>query len=94
MIIRLIHKRIKIWTAAIPNLVADYAIVPEYLNEAIRAGALSRWMERLTGNTPERQAMLAGYSTVWQRMATEKPPGETAARIVLDVLNEKKPGHR
>jgi lipid-A-disaccharide synthase len=93
-IIRLMHKRIKIWTAAIPNLVADYAVVPEYLNEAIRAGALSRWMERLTGNTPERQAMLAGYSTVWQRMATEKPPGETAARIVLDVLNEKKPGHR
>lgn len=92
-IIRLMHKRIKIWTAAIPNLVADYAIVPEYLNEAIRAGALSRWMERLTGNTPERQAMLTGYSTVWQRMATEKPPGDTAARVVLDVLNAKKPGH-
>lgn len=91
-IIRLMHKRIKIWTAAIPNLVADYAIVPEYLNEAIRAGALSRWMERLTGNTPERQAMLAGYSTVWHRMATEKPPGDTAARVVLDVLNAKKPG--
>jgi lipid-A-disaccharide synthase len=92
-IIRLMHKRIKIWTAAIPNLVADYALVPEYLNEAIRAGALSRWIERLTANTPERQAMLAGYSTVWQRMKTEKPPGETAARIVLDVLNAKKPGH-
>lgn len=92
-IIRLMHKRIKIWTAAIPNLVADYPIVPEYLNEAIRAGALSRWMERLTGDTPERQAMLAGYNTVWQRMATEKPPGETAARVVLDVLNAKKPGH-
>ena len=92
-IIRLMHKRIKIWTAAIPNLVADYPIVPEYLNEAIRAGALSRWMERLTGNTPERQAMLAGYSTVWQRMATDGPPGETAARVVMDVLNAKKPGH-
>ncbi|WP_455271769.1 lipid-A-disaccharide synthase [Rhizobium herbae] len=92
-IIRLMHKRIKIWTAAIPNLVADYAIVPEYLNEAIRAGALSRWMERLTGNTPERDAMLAGYSTVWRRMATEKPPGETAARVVMDVLDAKKPGH-
>lgn len=92
-IIRLMHTRIKIWTAAIPNLVADYAIVPEYLNEAIRAGALSRWMERLTGNTPERQAMLAGYTTVWQRMATEKPPGDTAAHVVLDVLNAKKPGH-
>jgi lipid-A-disaccharide synthase len=91
--IRLMHKRIKIWTAAIPNLVADYALVPEYLNEAIRAGALSRWVERLTDDTPERQAMLAGYSTVWQHMATEKPPGETAARVVLNVYNAKKPGH-
>ncbi|MBP1856698.1 lipid-A-disaccharide synthase [Rhizobium herbae] len=92
-IIRLMHKRIKIWTAAIPNLVADYTIVPEYLNEAIRAGALSRWVERLTAATPEREAMLAGFRTVWQRMATERPPGQSAAQIVLDVLNEKKPGH-
>lgn len=92
-IIRLMHKRIKIWTAAIPNLVADYAIVPEYLNEAIRAGALSRWMERLTENTLERQAMLEGFRTVAQRMATDRPPGETAAQVVLDVLNAKKPGH-
>lgn len=92
-IIRLMHKRIKIWTAAIPNLVADYPVVPEYLNEAIRPGALARWMERLTTATPEREAMLSGFRTVWQRMATEKPPGEAAARIVLEVLNAKKPGH-
>lgn len=92
-IIRLMHKRIKIWTAAIPNLVADYPVVPEYLNEAIKPGALSRWMERLTAATPEREAMLEGFGTVWQRMATERPPGESAARIVLQVLNEKKPGH-
>ncbi len=92
-IIRLMHKRIKIWTAAIPNLVADYPVVPEYLNEAIRPGALARWMERLTTATPEREAMLSGYRTVWQRMATEKPPGESAARIVLEVLHTKRPGH-
>ncbi len=92
-IIRLMHKRIKIWTAAIPNLVADYPVVPEYLNEAVRPGALARWMERLITATPEREAMLAGFRTVWQGMATERPPGEAAARIVLDVLNEKKPGH-
>jgi lipid-A-disaccharide synthase len=92
-IIRLMHKRIKIWTAAIPNLVADYAVVPEYLNEAIRAGALSRWVERLTGATPERDAMLAGFRTVAEHMTTDKPPGETAAQTVLDVLNAKKPGH-
>jgi len=92
-IIRLMHKRIKIWTAAIPSLVADYPVVPEYLNEAIRPGALSRWMERLIAATLERDAMLSGFHKVWQRMATEKPPGETAAQIVLDLLSAKKPGH-
>ena len=93
-IIRLMHKRIKIWTAAIPNLVADYPVVPEYLNEAVRPGALARWVERLSEPTPEREAMLAGFRTVWQRMETERPPGETAAGIVLSVLQNKKPGHR
>lgn len=93
-IIRLMHKRIKIWTAAIPNLVADYPVVPEYLNEAVRPGALARWVERLSEPTPEREAMLAGFRTVWQRMETERPPGETSAGIVLSVLQNKKPGHR
>jgi lipid-A-disaccharide synthase len=93
-IIRLMHKRIKIWTAAIPNLIADYAVVPEYLNEAVRPGALARWVERLSKDTPEREAMLAGFRTVWQRMETDHPPGETAAHIVLSVLQDKRPGHR
>lgn len=92
-LVRLMHKRIKIWTAALPNLVADYPVVPEYLNEAIRPGALARWMERLSTATLEREAMMAGFKTVWQRMATREPPGERAARIVLDVLHTKKPGH-
>ncbi|WP_275791089.1 lipid-A-disaccharide synthase [Pararhizobium gei] len=91
--IRLMHKRIKIWTAALPNLMADYPVVPEYLNEAIRPGALARWMERLMADTPERAAMLAGFRTVWQRMETQNPPGESAACVVLDILKTRKPDH-
>lgn len=86
--------RIKTWTAAIPNLIADYAVVPEYFNDVLRGGGLARWMERLSQDTLQRRAMIEGFDLVWQRMQTEKPPGERAADVVLDVLDKKKPGHR
>ncbi|MGY5777037.1 lipid-A-disaccharide synthase [Rhizobium sp. LEGMi135b] len=85
--------RIKIWTAALPNLIADYAVLPELINDVLRPGMLARYMERLSNETPERAAMLAGYDLVWERMQTEEPPGDKAAQIVLDVLAHKKTGH-
>jgi lipid-A-disaccharide synthase len=84
--------KIKIWTAAIPNLVADYAIVPEYLNEQVRPGSLTRGFERLAADTTERRAMLEGYDLVHARMQTARPPGETGAAVILDLLATKKPG--
>ncbi|KQV27993.1 lipid-A-disaccharide synthase [Rhizobium sp. Root1203] len=92
-IIKLLTGRIKIWTAAIPNLIADYAVVPEYINEVVRGASFTRWMEKLSSDTLPRRSMMEGYDLVWQRMQTEKPPGEHAAEIVLDVLRKKKPGH-
>jgi lipid-A-disaccharide synthase len=92
-IIKLLTGRIKIWTAAIPNLIADYAVVPEYINEVVRGASFTRWMEKLSSDTLPRRAMMEGYDLVWERMRTEKPPGEHAAEIVLDVLRMKKPGH-
>jgi lipid-A-disaccharide synthase len=85
-LIKLVTNRIKIWSAALPNLIADYAVVPEFFNEQIRAAMLTRWMERLTANTPERTAMLAGFETVWERMLTAEPPGEVGARILLSHI--------
>ncbi len=91
-IISLLTKRIKVWTGALPNIIADYAVVPEYLNEVVRGASLARWMERLSADTLQLKAMNEGYDLVWQRMQTEKPPGEHAAEILLDVLKKKKPG--
>ncbi|MEH7876661.1 lipid-A-disaccharide synthase [Rhizobium laguerreae] len=91
-IIRLLAPRIKVWTGALPNIIADYAVVPEYLNEVVRGASLARWMERLSADTFELKAMNEGYDLVWQRMQTERPPGEHAAEILLDVLKKKKPG--
>ena len=82
-LITLMHKRIRIWTGALPNLIADYPVVPEYFNESIRAGALARWMERLCDNTDQRRAMRAGFDLVMERMQTPVPPGEAGAAILL-----------
>ncbi|WP_028748145.1 lipid-A-disaccharide synthase [Rhizobium mesoamericanum] len=92
-IIKLMTSKIKTWSAALPNLIADYAIVPEYINDVVRGGSFARWMEKLCVDTLPRQAMMEGYDVLWQRMQTEKPPGEYAAEIVLDILQKKKPGH-
>ena len=88
-----VMSRIKVWTAALPNMIADYVVVPELLNDVLRPGKVVRYMERLSNDTLERAAMLEGYDLVWQRMQMEEPPGEKAAAIVLDVLSNKKPGH-
>ncbi|OAP34499.1 lipid-A-disaccharide synthase [Sinorhizobium glycinis] len=92
-LVSLLHDKIRIWTAALPNLIADFPVVPEYFNKAIRPGTLTRWFERLSRDTPQRAAMLDGFAIVQQRMATDSPPGEKAAEIVLSYLQNKKPGH-
>lgn len=88
-IIRLLSNRIKIWTGALPNLIADYAIVPEYFNDVLRPQSLVRWAERLSQDTPQRAAILQGYEDVWAKLQTERPAGETGARVVLALLGQK-----
>ncbi len=92
-IVKMVHKRIKTWTAALPNLIADYVVVPEQINEMLLPGLFARWLERLSADTRQRRAMIEGFDLVWQRMQTETPPGEKAASIVLDLLDNKKPAH-
>jgi lipid-A-disaccharide synthase len=87
-IIRLLSHRIKIWTGALPNLIADYAVVPEYFNDVLRPASLVRWAERLSTDTPQRTAMLAGYDDVWSRLETQRPAGEAGAAVVLSILEK------
>ncbi|MDB5525238.1 MAG: lipid-A-disaccharide synthase [Rhizobium sp.] len=93
VLIRMVLARIKAWSGALPNLIADYPVVPEYFDEFIRPTALARWLERLGTDTPDRAAMLTGFQEVFDRMATERAPGEHGAAIILDLLHNKKTGH-
>lgn len=85
-LIKLLAGKIKIWTGALPNLIADYSIVPEYINEVVRPASLCRWVERLSNDTTQRRAMLEGYDLAWQRLQVPVPPGEAAASAVIDLL--------
>jgi lipid-A-disaccharide synthase len=91
-IITLIRSRIKAWSAALPNLVADYVVVPEYFNETVRANMLVRWAERLSNATIERQSMLDGFTLVREKLRTDQAPGAIGADIVLSYLETKKAG--
>lgn len=89
-LIKLFNSLIKTWTGALPSIIADYVVVPEYLNEQLRGASLARWMERLSQPTLERQAMLEGYDLIWRKMQTDTPAGEAGAAIVLDLLRSRK----
>lgn len=88
-IFTMLSKRVKTWTGALPNLIADYAVVPEYFNEVVRAGSMLRWIERLSSDTLQRKAMLEGFSLVQERLETDVPPGERGAQILLDTIKAK-----
>ncbi|MBN9045843.1 MAG: lipid-A-disaccharide synthase [Rhizobiales bacterium] len=82
--------RIDIWSAALPNIIADEPLVPEYFNEFVRPGMLARNLERLMRPGTARQAQLDGFDRVAAIMVTDRPSGAIGAEAVLKLI-EKKP---
>lgn len=89
--IRLVLNRIKTWSAALPNLIAGYPVFPEFYDEFLRPEMLARWLERLANVTPQRASVLAACNDVFEKLTTELPANEHAARIVLDLAQRKSP---
>lgn len=74
------------WTASLPNHIVDHPLIPELFHEFIIPDALSRRLERLLTQTPERAAQLSGFAEVRRRMAIGRTPGDAAAEIVVDEI--------
>ncbi len=91
-LIRLAMFMISTWTAALPNLIADRVVIPEYYNSMIRPGLIARKLERLMIDGPDRAVQLEGYSEIARRMKTLKPSGELAADVVLEQIRMKTAG--
>ena len=76
------------WSASLPNLIADYVVVPEEFNHEVTADRLARQVERLLWDSPERKAQIDGMKFIKSRMQTDQPPGEKAADVVLEYLKK------
>ncbi|MGH6859776.1 MAG: lipid-A-disaccharide synthase [Phyllobacterium sp.] len=75
--------RITIWSAALPNIIADEPVVPEYFNIFVRAGSLARQVEQLIVPGLRRSAQLQSFDKIAALMKTDRPAGEIAAEKVL-----------
>ena len=83
------HK-VTAWTAALPNWIAGYPVVPEYINEMLKPLAVSRLAHRLAEETPQRAGQREGFETVFSAMQTSEDPSALAARTVLRTVAERK----
>ncbi|RCL02066.1 MAG: lipid-A-disaccharide synthase [Candidatus Tokpelaia sp. JSC189] len=81
-----IMPKITIWSAALPNIIADEPIVPEYFNEFVRPSILARQLERHITQGAARTAQLEGFKKIANIMHTDKPSGELAVKAILPFL--------
>ncbi|WP_455479859.1 lipid-A-disaccharide synthase [Bartonella sp. B23] len=87
-----IFPKVMLWSAALPNIISDKPIVPEYFNEFLRPGMLARQIEQLLYNPLLRQAQLDAFEMVEQKMKTEVPSGVVGAQTIITLLkNRTKP---
>lgn len=77
---------ISTWSASLPNLIADWPVVPELYNEFMHPAYLARLVEQLWADTPPRAAQLDGFRQIAARMQTPRPSGELAAEAVLERI--------
>ncbi|MFK5979158.1 MAG: lipid-A-disaccharide synthase [Rhizobiaceae bacterium] len=73
------------WTASLPNLIADGAVVPEQFNEFANSNLISRQIEQLLVKGPARNAQLEGFEIVAKNMQQSERPGLIAARKILEI---------
>ncbi|MCR5859832.1 lipid-A-disaccharide synthase [Mesorhizobium sp. J428] len=77
------------WSALLPNLIADRPVAPEYYNQYVRPEHIARSLECLFTDTEMRAWQREGFAEVRRRLATDRPPGETAAGVVMSYIKQK-----
>jgi lipid-A-disaccharide synthase len=87
---RLLYPLVTVWSASLPNLIADRPVVPEHFDQFIRPGYLARQLQNLMANSAERRAQLEGFGEVARHMQTDRPAGELAAEAVLELIDARR----
>jgi lipid-A-disaccharide synthase len=89
---RLVQGMITIWSALLPNLIADRPVVPEFYDRYVRPQNLARQLEGLFTDTDLRRWQKNGFAEVANRMATDRPAGELAAEVILAKIENHRTG--
>jgi lipid-A-disaccharide synthase len=79
---------VSVWSALLPNLISDRALVPEFYNEYVKPNNLCRQLEALFADGGMRAWQKEGFDEIRRRMATEKPSGDIAAGVVLRQMRK------
>ncbi|MEW9808397.1 lipid-A-disaccharide synthase [Mesorhizobium sp. ZMM04-5] len=87
---RMAQQFITVWSALLPNLIADKPVAPEYYNYMVRPGTLARTLEQLFADTEMRAWQKAGFAEVSRRMTTEQTSGEIAAGVILKTAGMRR----
>lgn len=85
-IMRPAQRFITVWSAALPNLIADQPIVPEFYDPYVKPENLARQLEALMGDSGMRAWQKDGFAEVRRRMATDRPAGDLAADAVIETI--------
>ena len=74
------------WTASLPNLIADYPVVPERFNEYAHPQYVARMIERLCNDGQERRLQLEGFELISKRLKQENTSPDIAAGKILELV--------
>jgi lipid-A-disaccharide synthase len=77
------------WSASLPNLIADEAIVPEYYNDHIKYGMLARQIKRLSSQNAARTAQLEGFTKIRHNMTLTHLPIDIASQTLLKLCEKQ-----
>lgn len=89
-IARQIRFLVTAWTANLPNLIVDYPVVPEYIDEFVQPATLYRALNRLLDDTPERHVQLDAFRTLREtiKLSDGVTPDQKAADIIISLLSQ------
>jgi lipid-A-disaccharide synthase len=85
-VMRMAQGMVRVWSGVLPNLVADRPIVPEAYNRYVQPVSLARYIEALWDDTLLRQWQKNGFAEVRRLMDTDRPAGEIAAGVVMELI--------
>lgn len=84
---RLAQRFVTVWSASLPNIIADKPVVPEFYNEYVRPENLARQLEALLSDTPLRAWQKEGFAEIARRLQTARPSGMIAAEVVMNRVD-------